>query len=132
MNDEIFQSYSEFLGGAPRYTRVPKKILVDTNLSESERKMWMILASFQFEPNSDIFPSRFLLANLMGIENHTSVSRITASLEKKGYLHKDYGHNGTIVYYSLNLRKKVPEMVFFGNSRFLYKKKPGFKREDGD
>ena len=117
-NGEEFQSYSDYLMGSPRFVRVPKKIIVDNNLSESERRLWMILACFQYQADSEIFPSRYKLAKLMGIENVNSISRISKSLEKKGYLLKLYPRDGGVHYY-LYLRQKVKETTYLGKFKIF-------------
>jgi len=106
--------YSDYLfmiknKGAPieePFVRIPLGLIVDDVLTEKEKRIWMILASFQYKHDSPIFPNRRTLSKLMNLKTHESVSRITARMQDKGYLEKGYQCN------PLNI--KSLDVVFIG------------------
>lgn len=93
------------------YTRIPKKILIDPHLSEKERVTWMVLASFLYTSDSNIFPGRKLLTKLLSLKYVQQVSKITKSLQKKGYLTKYYDNDNRITY-ELHFNIDVDESIF--------------------
>lgn len=94
-----------------RYTRIPKSILIDPFLSLKEKITWMVLASFLFTSEDSIFPARNRLAMLLNINNVQQVSRITKTLQDKGYLLKKY--DGFRVVYELFFHPDVDERPFY-------------------
>ena len=85
-----------------RFLKVPLSLLFDKRLTPGEKIFWMTLASFAYTSSTEIFPSRKLLAALLGLKYETSISKITSSLQKKSRLSKFYKKDTTFYYPSFS------------------------------
>ena len=118
MKEKQMKSYKQFLvdtenqGDANSYTRIPKAILFDINLTAKEKLLWISICSFMFTSKKDSFPSRMRLAKILEIKNDTSISRLTRRLQDKGYLEKSYAPEIKRVYYEPYFHKNAEDDPF--------------------
>lgn len=118
----LMKSYKAFLRQAEDdvadddtyYVRIPKKLVIDPRLTQKERQLWGVLAAFLYKPTSDIFPGRRRLAKLLNVQNPTSISRLTRSLQRKGYVTKYYNTKGKIIY-ELWFQSNLDDSAFTGD-----------------
>jgi len=60
----------------------------EKNLSEPERRILMILYSFKGGTNESVYPGIGVIADMAGYADKTRISKITKSLESKGWITK--------------------------------------------
>lgn len=66
----------------------PIEVITDRNLSDPERRVLLILYSFKGKTGESVFPSIDVIAEMAGYADKTRISKITKSLEIKGWLTK--------------------------------------------
>ena len=66
----------------------PIEVITDRDLSDPERRVLLILYSFKGKSGDSVFPSIDVVADMAGYTDKTRISKITKSLEVKGWLTK--------------------------------------------
>ncbi len=72
-----------------RFAVVPELAIRDPELTPSEFRVLVAIYCFAEKRSGVAWPSRVVLAEFLGIKNVSEVSKITARLEKKGWLKKN-------------------------------------------
>lgn len=79
--------FKDWMDESEKFTKVPHGIIVDRNLTNTELRLWVTLASFRWNvEGSKIYPTRETVAKVMGWSSKDTVTQYYGNLEEKGYL----------------------------------------------
>ncbi|MFZ3301392.1 MAG: helix-turn-helix domain-containing protein [Microgenomates group bacterium] len=96
------------------FTQIPNEIILDKSLPDSEFRMYVLLKSYKYGDNGNVFPSQATLARARG-KSRESVNKQIQSLRNKGYI--DYKRRG---YSQSNLYHFICEENFTTNENKSY------------
>lgn len=81
------------------FVKVPKELMADTNLSNGEKIMLIILKSFDYLNKGYVYPSQKLLMAAYNTNSRSVVADKIKSLESKGYIMKKRSKRNNIYYF---------------------------------
>lgn len=101
------------------FVRIPKKLLADPKLTDRQKILWMVLASYMYGSEGEVYPGRELLSRIMHIKNPSNISRLTGSLQDGCYLEKQHYKSGGVLY-ELYFDTEIDESIFLtgGDRRY--------------
>ena len=68
------------------FIKVPNELILDSNLTSSEKIMLIILKGYDYLNRGYVFPSQKMLMEAYGVKSRTVITEIINKLEEKGYI----------------------------------------------